>query len=204
MSIRVMTAIWEYSSHKGAALLLMLAIADHASDDGTNAYPSVRRLAQRTRLSERTVQRTIQECEASGELVVNRPDTREHRPNYYTIRLDRLPMGDSSVTHANLSPMPKRPAMGVSAVTRTVPIEPSGVSSTGEEAERLWDAAKAELRVLMNGTNYQTWISETVALRLVNGALVVRATRQQREALEGRFAPLVRRVLGARTVRFEG
>ena len=34
MSIRVMTQVWDTSEQKGSALLLLLALADHAADDG--------------------------------------------------------------------------------------------------------------------------------------------------------------------------
>jgi hypothetical protein len=197
MSIRVMTAVWEYSSHKGAALLLMLAIADHAGDDGTNAYPSVRRLAQRTRLSERTVQRTIQECEASGELVVNRPDVREHRPNYYTIRLDRLSMGDTTDTHVRLAPMPKRPAMGGPITTRTVHIEPSEDSGTEEEAERLWLATLDKLRGRFPRSRMAD-LEDTRGLRMDGGTLIVAGPARLNE-----LAAYIRYDVG-QAVRFEG
>lgn len=192
-----MTAVWEYSSHKGNALLLMLTIADHASDDGTNAYPSVRRLAKRTRMSERSVQRMIQECEASGELLVNRPDVREHRPNYYTVRLDRLSMGDMGVTHVSVTPMPKRPAMGDSAVTRTVPLEPSEVGSTGESADDLWTAALAALRGKLARGQLDDF-EGTRGLRLDGETLVVAGPAE----LNRKWAGYLRGVLG-RTVRFE-
>jgi len=34
MSIKVMSYVWEASKAKGSELLLLLAIADHAADDG--------------------------------------------------------------------------------------------------------------------------------------------------------------------------
>jgi len=197
-----MTAIWEHSAHKGNALLLMLTIADHASDDGANAWPSVRRLAQRTRMSTRTVQRIIQDCEASGELVVNRPTTHEHRSSYYTIRLDRL-IGDTRVMQDAVSSMQPSPRLGDSAVTRTVLIEPSEANTTKEEAERLWLAALEQVRGQVTAGNYETWLDGSVGLRLDGGALVVQARPDQVEALETRFAPLVKRALGGRAVRFE-
>ena len=50
MSMRMMTQVWERSQHKGSELLLMLAIADNANDQGV-AYPSKKTLAKKTRLS---------------------------------------------------------------------------------------------------------------------------------------------------------
>ena len=71
MSIKVMTYIWEHSKHKGSGLLLLLAIGDHAHDDGTGAYPSVKTLAEKVRMSERSVHYLIKRLVASGELGVD-------------------------------------------------------------------------------------------------------------------------------------
>lgn len=68
MSIRVMSQVWAHSKMKGSALLLLLAIADHAHDDGTNAYPAVSVMAKKIRMSERQVQYLVRLLERSGEL----------------------------------------------------------------------------------------------------------------------------------------
>ncbi len=65
-----MNRIWERSNNKGSALLLLLAIADHAHDDGGGAYPSVRSLARKTRMSERATRLLIQRLVDSGEIEV--------------------------------------------------------------------------------------------------------------------------------------
>jgi hypothetical protein len=72
VSIKVSTYVWEYSEHKGTALLLMLAIADHAHDDGGGAYPSIATLARKARTSERNVKLLLPKLEGSGELEVRR------------------------------------------------------------------------------------------------------------------------------------
>src|ERR671931_438908 len=56
MSIKVMNWVWDNSPTKGTELLMLLAIADNAADDGGNAYPSIRTLARKTRLDDLTVQ----------------------------------------------------------------------------------------------------------------------------------------------------
>ncbi len=191
-----MSRVWAGSRHKGGALLLMLALADFAHDDGTNAYPSIATLARKTRMSDRQVQRIIQQCEKSGELVAYRSaDGRSSTT--YTVVLDALP-----VTGAKMSPVVNRARRGDTGVTRTVK-EPSEDSSTGIEAERLWNDVKAELRALMNATNYRTWVEDTEATSIHAGVLTVRASRHQREALMGRFKPLLERALGGQAVRFE-
>lgn len=50
----------------GSEMLLALAIADHAHDDGTSVRPSVRHLAEKTRQSERAVQYQLRSMEAAG------------------------------------------------------------------------------------------------------------------------------------------
>lgn len=85
-----MTAVWEHSQHKGSALLLLLAIADHAHDDGRGAYPSVAALARKIRMSERQVQRILQLLEASEEVGIQWGEG-PRGTNLITVRLHRLP-----------------------------------------------------------------------------------------------------------------
>lgn len=69
MSINVMSAIWKSSQATGGELLVLLAIADFADDDGM-AYPSVSTLGKKSRLSARQVQRAIRRLTALGELAI--------------------------------------------------------------------------------------------------------------------------------------
>jgi hypothetical protein len=71
MSIKRMTAVWDQSQTKGSHLLLLLAIADHAGDDGY-AWPGITHLATKVRMSERHVSRMISLIEETGELYVER------------------------------------------------------------------------------------------------------------------------------------
>jgi hypothetical protein len=64
-----MNRVWEASHQSGGALLVLLAIADFADDDGV-AYPSIGTLARKARLSPRQVQRVIADLVAASELVV--------------------------------------------------------------------------------------------------------------------------------------
>lgn len=54
----------------GGEMLLALALADHAHDDGTHIFPSIARLADKTRQSERSVQYQLRRMEASGWLML--------------------------------------------------------------------------------------------------------------------------------------
>ena len=83
MSIKVMTWVWDHSPAVGTELLMLLAIADHASDDGRDAWPSIKTLARRTRLGERTVQRVLKRLADEGHLVIHVGGGR--RSNHYEI-----------------------------------------------------------------------------------------------------------------------
>ncbi len=71
MSIEVMTAVWKYSKAEGTDLLVMLALADNANEDG-ECWPSIRYIARKCRIDDRTVQRRIRGLETTGEVVVIR------------------------------------------------------------------------------------------------------------------------------------
>lgn len=69
MSVRVLTRVWSESTQKLGSLLVLLAIADFADDEGV-AYPSVPTLAKKSRLSKRQVNYVLQKLTESGELNV--------------------------------------------------------------------------------------------------------------------------------------
>jgi DNA replication protein DnaC len=73
MSIKAMTNIWDHSAQKGSKLLLLLAIADHA-DEYAFAWPGVKALAAKIRMSERHTKRLLGELEKAGELYIDRRD----------------------------------------------------------------------------------------------------------------------------------
>lgn len=89
MSIKVMTYVWEHSTHRGSALLLLLAIADMADDNG-DCYPGVARLAKKTRMTERNTQKLLQSLAQSNELKIDYNQgthTRSGYTNLYTVVL---------------------------------------------------------------------------------------------------------------------
>ena len=87
MSIKVMSYIWDHpivDGPKGSELLLLLAIADHAADDGY-CWPTIGILAAKIRMTERSVMRFVQALEKRGELYV----VRSNRNNRYVVRMGR-------------------------------------------------------------------------------------------------------------------
>jgi hypothetical protein len=90
-----MSEIWKTKLPTSEKMVL-LVIADHASDDGTEAWPSQRLIAEKASLTIRTVQRCINNLQEQGWLhmekraggSINCRDDR--RPNKYTIHLGKL------------------------------------------------------------------------------------------------------------------
>ena len=78
-----MAWVWEYSKTKGSELLTMLAIANCADQYGDNAFPSIKRLAKDTRISERQVSRLVRRLERQSEIVVDQSKGRH--ANVYQI-----------------------------------------------------------------------------------------------------------------------
>jgi hypothetical protein len=130
-----MTRVWAQSQHKGSALLLLLAIADNANEDGV-AWPSQETLAAKTRMSARQIRRLTDQFIESGELAV------EERRNGRSTRLVyRFASPGQDVLVNGRSPGqidPVHPDIAVSAepsvVEQPKPITPS--------SEQVWEVVK--------------------------------------------------------------
>lgn len=66
MSYKYMDAVWSDTTLKGSSRLVMLALAHHANKDSDTCWPSVRRLADMTRISTRQVQRILRTLTDAG------------------------------------------------------------------------------------------------------------------------------------------
>jgi len=89
MSIKAMTTVWDKSKQSGSSLLMLLAIADYAHDDGSNAWPSLSTLARKTRMTRRNAIYTIQKLSEAGELRINHRGSR--KSNVYDILVGEDP-----------------------------------------------------------------------------------------------------------------
>ncbi len=79
-----MTEVWDSASVKGSARLVLLALADHANDEGY-CFPSLARLARKALLSERNVQLILRVLEKRGELVLELGRGRGHLNRYWVL-----------------------------------------------------------------------------------------------------------------------
>lgn len=105
MSIKVMTDIWAHADAKGSELLILLALADFADDNGENIYPSMQTLAKKTRLHETQARRIVKSLVKRDLLEVTEQGGWKHgrnRSNSYRIKLENLCGGI-------LPPPPSRP-----------------------------------------------------------------------------------------------
>ena len=137
MSIRVVSAVWEQSRAKGSGLLLLLAIADFAHDDGTGAYPSNETLAAKIRMSPRQVRNLVGALESLGELAVQRDPGGVNR---YTVLVGRQSFPGCAATEIAGVPrqylpedrrkLPPTPAIAIASdpsINRQDPlVDPSG------------------------------------------------------------------------------
>lgn len=89
MSIALMAQVWtRRMSHRDQAI--MLAMADHANDDGGDCFPSAALVAWKTGYNERTVRRAWADLREAGALVVV-AEAGRRKPTEYRIDLSVLP-----------------------------------------------------------------------------------------------------------------
>jgi hypothetical protein len=119
-----MTAVWAKSPMKGSALLLELAIADFANDDG-QAFPSVATLQRKTRMSERRTRRLLRDLEEASEmrtemgggphgvnLYVILPGGAKIAPLPFSQGSPRVPRGGNNVQKGG-APAPPKPSVPI-------------------------------------------------------------------------------------------
>jgi len=70
VSIRIMSNVWAKSLQEGTRLLMLLAIADHANDDGV-AYPGIAHLAKKCRVQRRRAMQIVAALIEGGDVSVS-------------------------------------------------------------------------------------------------------------------------------------
>lgn len=215
MSIHTMVRVWNHSQAAGNNLLVMLALADRADEDGV-CWPGADFIAKRSRLSVRTVHRIIKKLEKTEELLVfrrRRPDGTNHT-NYYIIavglepeRLDavidriaaNLRPGDKMTpSHSDkLSSSEKRPQPSdKSGPSQVTPVSPDPSSYTSVEEHDLsssWRLILGELEHQMTRATYNAHLAGSTA-RLDRDRLIITVANERAAAwLQERLDVLVNR-----------
>ncbi|XVS67851.1 helix-turn-helix domain-containing protein [Actinosynnema sp. CA-299493] len=123
-----MTWVWEHAEAAGTDLLLLLAIADSADDQGRNAWPSIADLSRKTRLDERTVQRRLKRLHDQGRIAIEIGGGR--RRNRYAILMNP-PQIPSPTT-----PSQDRPTAPAEHPAATVPSRRGRVRESDRRSDR--------------------------------------------------------------------
>jgi Helix-turn-helix domain len=171
VSIKVMTEVWDSSSAKGGARLVLLALADHANDEGY-CYPSLSRLARKSRLSERNVQFILRDLETRGELVILRGSGRGNVNTYWVLppmTVARLKLeGKTLKSFHPLATLEQRVKDSTQSVQidaervkveaqRVKPTSPRTIKNPAEPSGTFSSAETKNLEIEENTTTSQSW-----------------------------------------------
>lgn len=100
MSVKVMSLVWDNFDRGGSEKLVMLAMADWCSDDGSRLHPSISTVAKKTNISESQARRIIHKFIDEGYLTVtanfNGGDKGQSR--HYQLNLNKLLTTSTSAT----------------------------------------------------------------------------------------------------------
>lgn len=93
MSIRIMSQVWDNGPEDKAELVVMLALADFADDEG-KCWPSVDAIGKKARMSERNARRILRKLEVDGYLKTIEGGGR-HGCSQYRINPDKMSPGQN-------------------------------------------------------------------------------------------------------------
>jgi len=98
MSVHVMSKVWKCAPYEGGTLLVLLALADWADDDGL-CWPSVPVLAKKARLKDRQTRYALRQLEEDGFISTDEQRGRNHT-NRYKINLHKLQVIEAENLHS--------------------------------------------------------------------------------------------------------
>lgn len=101
MSVEASRHVWATTKQSGSALIVLLAIADYADKSGL-AWPTVKSLAAKARMSIRSVQYHINRLRDAGEIVVMEGDNHWSANRYQIAGLHR---GDADACTGEVQPI---------------------------------------------------------------------------------------------------
>lgn len=89
MSIDLMTQVWKSDAYDGGTLLVLLALADWAADDGTSIFPKVATVGKKARLCPRQVQNCFAQLR-KDEVLIEVAKAKRGRGTEYRLDIDRV------------------------------------------------------------------------------------------------------------------
>ena len=170
MSIRLMTLVWDMEQLNPTDTLVLLALADNASDEG-NCFPSIGTIAKKTRLHERTVQRVCQELIEAGHLSRKNRSGRSNvfnvHPRHTATPVTAAPPAHDHPTPGTRPPHPRRTATHNHQVTINEPSEREMALTVSSvpEPERSLARIKKGIRTLpatvpnLDAEALETWVA---------------------------------------------
>jgi hypothetical protein len=148
MSIRAMQAVWDHSAQQGSRLLLMLALADYADDEGMS-WPKLATLAQKCRCSRGYIKTMIGDLKEAGEVQVieRHVEGGGNMSNLYKLTVLGVtavspgvtpvpPPGATPVTPPGHPGAPLGVTLEATEPSVEPPIEPPEIKNTAPRAER--------------------------------------------------------------------
>lgn len=127
MSIRYMTRVWDDSRLDGPRLLMMLALADHANDDGV-CWPSKQALQKRTRKSQTRVYALIKELKEAGYITAALSDD-----SHFQIHIPENGIPENGKTDSRKRENPQTPL-------KEEPSKRTPIAPKARERNPIWDA----------------------------------------------------------------
>src|SRR5262249_47738425 len=93
---KLMSAVWDLENLAPSAKLVLLALCDFANERGESCFPSIKRIAEKSSLSERQTQRIMHRLINTGvvSVVANARGGKPGSTRHYRIKLNRLMTGD--------------------------------------------------------------------------------------------------------------
>ena len=136
MSVYVSSWVWKHSKAKDHQLLVLLALADMANDEG-KSWPSMRTICERCRISERSARGAVSQASANGELKI----LAQEGPNWVNVYQftafltpaeSAAPSGEVSSGGAKSAPLPPAKSAPLGAKL-SMPTPAESAPKTSEE-----------------------------------------------------------------------
>lgn len=181
-----MGLVWDRADLSQSETLVLLAIADRADEHG-RCWPSIEGIAERARVTPRSVQRIMRELEARGFVEIDQGGGRGNT-NHYLINVEHLKgdiaspikKGDASAQET-LTPVAEKGDTAMSPESSVTVIEPSGLN---RQAWKAWVGYRKtkKLRYTPDGALRQMqWLSRYTQDQ--QGQIVEQSVRQGYQGL---------------------
>jgi len=153
VSVDVLTHVFKHSRASGNDRLVLLVLADHASDDGSGSYPSQTKIAEKANVTDRTVRACLRRLEGMGEI------TRHGvHPSHKTVIYD-LNLSLTLETSSARKNLPARKPVSDKPSSVSVPSSASSSRSTNN-GSRKGGRSTSRLVARAREVGFDEWLSD--------------------------------------------